>query len=187
MSDDPRGTIILELFDRYYDRVYAFARRSLDASSAEDITQDVFARLMDLPDIETRELSVSYLLKIADNLVKRRYQRKRKLESILESTRTAISAAGRADTASAPARWEAGRAPSRDLDALRGRERDVLDLVVCRGLSYQQAASALGVRVTDVNNWKHRGIQRLKQHAVVEGERPRAPARRGGGFGQRAS
>ncbi|MBT5382261.1 MAG: RNA polymerase sigma factor, partial [Phycisphaerae bacterium] len=35
-------------------------------------------------------------------------------------------------------------------------------LVVCNGLSYQEAAESLGVPVSTVNNWKYRGLQRLK-------------------------
>ncbi|MEM1185451.1 MAG: RNA polymerase sigma factor [Planctomycetota bacterium] len=191
MADDPRGNMVLGLFESHYERVYAFARRSLDASAAEDIAQDVFARLLDLPDLERREISVSYLLKIADNLVKRRYWRRRKLDEILEDTRTASGKPGRSAQADGGARWDATPTAPGELSTLRPCEREVVELVVCRGLSYQQAASALGVRVSDVNNWKHRGIQRLKQHAVPQderrGDRQRGTARRGGGFGQRAS
>ena len=41
-----RSALVLDLFERYYDRVYLFARRSVDASAAEDIAQEVFARLL---------------------------------------------------------------------------------------------------------------------------------------------
>jgi len=192
MQDDRRSRILLDLFERHYERVYAFARRSVDPASAEDIAQEVFLRVLDLPDLETRAIAASYLVKIADNLMKRRFWRRRKLESIIDATARdhAVRPATPAKSDASARQADGSESGELASSPLRPGERDVLDLVVCRGLSYQQAASSLGVRVSDVNNWKHRGIQRLKQHARSEGERAdRAigPGRRGGGFGQKAS
>jgi hypothetical protein len=41
-------------------------------------------------------------------------------------------------------------------------EQDAIRLIVCEGKSYQHAAEALGVSVTTINNWKHRGIVKLR-------------------------
>ncbi|MCK6475854.1 MAG: hypothetical protein L6Q35_03375, partial [Phycisphaerales bacterium] len=57
---------IIVLFEQYYERVYCFARRSLDAPSAEDIAQEVFVRLMNIQNLESRSISVRSLIKIAD-------------------------------------------------------------------------------------------------------------------------
>ena len=40
-------------------------------------------------------------------------------------------------------------------------------MIVCEGLSYEDAAASLGVRVSTINNWKYRGIQKLKQAATA--------------------
>ena len=47
---------------------------------------------------------------------------------------------------------------------LLGRdEQDAIRLIVCEGKSYQHAAESLGVSVTTINNWKHRGIVKLRK------------------------
>ena len=40
-----RANLVLQLFDDYYTRVFCFARKSLPAEQAEDIAQEVFARM----------------------------------------------------------------------------------------------------------------------------------------------
>ena len=51
------------------------------------------------------------------------------------------------------------------LSSLPTHERDAVRLVVCEGLSYEEASASLGVPVSTVNNWKYRGINKLKEHA----------------------
>ena len=180
MGPESRDELVLRLFERYYERVYCFARRSVDASLAEDIAQEVFTRLLDHEGIERKTISVSYLIKIADNLIKRRYRRRQRQEAFLDERRAAAGA----ENTPVPGRidQERSRAGERvpPLRELSGTEEDAVRLIVCRGLSYEQAARSLGVKVTSVNNWKYRGIQRLRQHAA-----PDHAARRGDADGQR--
>ncbi|MCH2147555.1 MAG: RNA polymerase sigma factor, partial [Phycisphaerales bacterium] len=51
------------------------------------------------------------------------------------------------------------------LNSLPTHERDAVRLVVCEGLSYEEASASLGVPVSTVNNWKYRGINKLKERA----------------------
>ena len=51
------------------------------------------------------------------------------------------------------------------LAMLPSHERDAVRLVICEGLSYEEASASLGVPVSTVNNWKYRGINKLKKHA----------------------
>lgn len=181
VAADSRPQIVLELFERYYDRVYCFARRSLDPSAAEDIAQEVFTRLMECEGLEEKVINSSYLVKIADNLIKRRYRRRQKLERIL---REELGGGGRPGRDAAPERDEDAVIPGREagtgsgpgsggvgeraamsaasLATLRPNEQDAVMMIVCRGLSYQQAADALGSTVTAVNNWKFRGLRKLR-------------------------
>jgi len=189
-----RDEVVLRLFERYYERVYCFARRSVDASAAEDIAQEVFTRLLDHEGIERKTISVSYLIKIADNLIKRRYRRRKRQEEFISEQRAA--AGSESVPVPMPGREESERQesdPSERLRFLNETEEDAVRLIVCRGLSYEQAARALGVKVTAVNNWKFRGIQRLRQHVGPEhagrrvGLDERVSGRPGrGGYGQRS-
>jgi len=45
---------------------------------------------------------------------------------------------------------------------LAGDERDAIRMVVVEGRSYAEAARSLGVSVTTINNWKHRGLAKLR-------------------------
>lgn len=191
MSADIRGRTVLDLFERYYERVFLFARGSLDASSAEDVAQEVFTRLLDLRDLERKTISASYLIKIADNLIKRRYRRARRLEAWIDQEIRERGPGHDVRAAGEVERSEEQIRARRTVGELSPAEQDAVRLIVCGGLSYQQAAASLGVEVSAINNWKYRGIQRLKQHATADtprrpSDRGRDAAQRGGGFGQRA-
>lgn len=165
MSSESQALRVLNLFEKYYERVYCFARRSVDAQTAEDIAQDVFVRLLDLPDLETRIIESSYLIKIADNLLKRRY---RKLQQFYrhaaeERERVCEAACRPGDRAGGGVEQVSDLAES--LRQLSQCEQDAVQLIILRGLSYDEAAAALGVKTSSVNNWKFRGLQRLKQHS----------------------
>ncbi len=158
------ATVVLQLFEEFYDRVYWFARRSVDAQTAEDISQEVFVRLMRVPEIETREITVSYLLKVADNLIKRRHRQCKRQEELTDEEPSPASAGG-------PDARAHDRRCEEALGRLTEAEREALRLIVCEGLSYEAAARALDVKVSTVNNWKFRGIQKLRE---LTGHRPEA-------------
>jgi RNA polymerase sigma factor (sigma-70 family) len=159
-----RSRTVLDLFELYYGRVYCFARRSVPADVAEDIAQDVFIRLLEHKNLENMEISVSYLLKVADNLIKRRWQRNQRFGRYQDRVRAeqGFPQPRGAEHASTILDDEG---VNRALAELPARERAAVEMIVCQDMSYEQAAESLGVRVTTVNNWKYRGIQKLKNHA----------------------
>lgn len=160
---EDRGAIVLSLFESYYDRVYCFIRRSLPPEQAEDIAQELFVRLLEHRDLENRTISVSYLIKIADNLIKRRYQRNKRFQRWLESHDQRLEIGPDATAASDTPNALDDQALERALDVLSPEERDAVRLIVCQGMSYDQAACSLGVSVTTINNWKYRGLRKLKE------------------------
>lgn len=191
MSGTDRGQIVMELVERYYERVYRFARRSADQPTAEDVVQEVFTRLLNSDGLERKSITVSYLIKIADNLLKRRYRQVQRREQVAVEWSQQASA-GRKAGADVLERLECeeqrGALALAQAD-LGSHEQAALRFIVGEGMSYHAAAASLGVNVTSVNNWKYRGIQRLKKHDGCGARGPgRADdARRGGGVGQRAS
>ncbi|MCP4833744.1 MAG: RNA polymerase sigma factor [Phycisphaera sp.] len=169
-----RSAIVLDLFDRYHARVFAFARRSVDAGIAEDTVQEVFVRLLEHPRLEELDISISYLLRIAQNLLRRRYTRSARLRMILEKEMLPRERRRRLDGGGVYDR----QPPSVVLEQLKldeamarlsPDERDAVRLVVCEGLSYAEAARSLGVSVTAVNNWRHRGLAKIR--GLVEAQR----------------
>lgn len=158
-----RANLVLELFDAYYKRVYCFTRKSLAPSAAEDIAQEVFTRLLTVNALEEKTISSSYLIKIADNLIKRRYNKDQRKNQYIDSQREDAVRDLRMNHKNEP-QWSSSEI-SQALSLLPTHERDAVRLVVCEGLSYEEASASLGVPVSTVNNWKYRGINKLKQHA----------------------
>ncbi len=179
MASQKHCALVLGLFETGYERVYRFARRSVDASTAEEVAQEVFVRLLAHADLENKSLSVSYLIKIADNLLKRRHRRAVRQREMTEDLARASGPCARAAAAREPKDWGRTRIEAA-FDRLSGQERDAVRLVVCEGLSYEDAARSLGVRVSTLNNWKYRGIQKLKDDAAGD-EDPAIRAAAGAG------
>ncbi len=177
----PPDEIVLELFIAHHTRVHAFVRSMVDPATADDITQETFLRLLKLRDLPAREISSSYLIKIAHNLVKRRARRAAMLDRLIQreveregerqSRRAAPSAAS---TPSAPPPGR-GADVAAELTQLPSNHSEAVRLIVCEGLSYRAAASAMGVTVTTVNNWKHRGLTKLREREAAH-----APGRTAG-------
>lgn len=153
-----RADLVLELFDAYYERVYAFLRKSTAPEIAEDLAQEVFVRLLQHPQLEELTISVSYLIKIAHNLLRRRYARAARLRELLAERHTPDEQFD----ANAPLMVDATLLETA-LGLLSSDEQNAVRLIVCEGKSYQHAAESLGVTVTMVNNWKHRGLTKMRK------------------------
>ena len=161
-----RAEIVLDLFDSYYERVYAFARKSAGPSVAEDVTQEVFVRLLQHPRLEELTLSISYLLKIAHNLLRRRHSRGVRLNEILDehirpSENRKYEDRQIQDTADINELENAYHTLSND-------ERDAIRMIVCEGKSYAHAARSMDVTITTINNWKHRGLTKMRKQMTAE-------------------
>ena len=161
-----RAEIVLDLFDSYYERVYAFARKSAGPSVAEDVTQEVFVRLLQHPRLEELTLSISYLLKIAHNLLRRRHSRGVRLNEILDehirpSENRKYEDRQIQDTADINELENAYHTLSND-------ERDAIRMIVCEGKSYAHAARSMDVTITTINNWKHRGLTKMRKQMTTE-------------------
>ena len=71
-EEETREDFVMRLFEAYYTRVFAFTRKCAPQDVSEDVTQEVFVRLLQHPRLEQMDLSVSYLIKVAHNLLRRR-------------------------------------------------------------------------------------------------------------------
>lgn len=171
MAKAASSAIVTELTSKYYHRVFCFARQLTDPHTAEDITQEVFLRLLRIEDLPDRTISVSYLIKVAHNLIKgdhRRGKRFTAAEPALceASRRRAESVANAGPVLQSDASYEVKPGTFRRLTA---NERVAIRLTVCHGLSLKEASEALGVPVSTITNWKYRGLRKLSgDHAEVE-------------------
>ncbi len=159
-----RSDMVLDLFDAYYERVFAFARKSAGPAVAEDVTQEVFVRLLQHPRLEELTISISYLLKIAHNLLRRPHTRSTRLREILDDEIRPRELRRTSDCEQPDAGRFDDSTLVRAMDRLSSDEQDAIRMIVCEGRSYTHAAQSLGVSVTTINNWKHRGLKKLRGH-----------------------
>lgn len=164
-EDWSHHTIVEQMADRYYDRVLCFARQLTDPHTAEDVTQEVFLRLSKLENLEDRVLTVSYLLKIAHNLVRGKSRRDKRFHSI---ARELVETAPHISVERKPNSSRTRGASESPFDRMHGvgltqNEQSAIALTVGRGLSLREASEALGVKVSTVTNWKYRGLRKLAQ------------------------
>ena len=172
-NQERRSKIVLDLFERYYDRAYAFARKSADPAVAEDAAQEAFVRLLQHPRLEELDISISYVLKVVHNILRRRHTRSARLREILDQE---VAPRQRSREESDSLGFETGRTAAvadlrsveRSFARLTDDERDALRMIVCEGRSYSEAARSLGASVTAINNWKHRGLRKLRKHLAAE-------------------
>ena len=169
--DVRRARFVRDLFEAHYERVYCFLSRRIGAEQAEDLAQEVFFRLLKHRSLETVEVSRSYLFKIADNLVKNSARRDSRRKALAIRLREVIQSRDHGNSGgSRGVVLEAGSLDNA-MSVLTANERSAITLIVCRGLSYEAASIALGVSVTTINNWKHRGVKKLREHTQADARR----------------
>jgi RNA polymerase sigma factor (sigma-70 family) len=160
------------MVDQYYHRVLCFARQLTDPATAEDVTQDVFTKLLDMEDLAEKSINISYLLKIAHNLI-RGSHRKKVRHAAAEPDLVRNHTARVASAAAPEPNYADAEALLARCDAvLTDNEQRALRLTVVKGLSLKEAAESLGVKVSTVTNWKYRGLRKLSgnlpaEHAIV--------------------
>ena len=148
------------LYLRFADNVYGYARSILrDEHEAEDVTQQVFARLMTaIMGYEQRTVPFSsWLLRITHNLSIDHIRRRRAVP--VEETR--IADEGREETAA-----ELSMTLREALDELPEEQREVVVLRHIAGMTPSEIANHLGRSEDSVHGLHHRGRRALKQELV---------------------
>ncbi len=177
-----RIQLVKDLYEAHHSKVSSFLCRLVGPGPAADVTQEVFFRLLRVKNLERRVVTVSYLYRVGENLVRKSYHRDRRRREVMEDIRRLRKADetrsfGESTTHSGQVIIRAGDLGSA-MNCLNDHEKSAINLIVCRGLSYEQAACSLGVSTSTINNWKHRGVNKLKEHlrihASVDSERPAA-------------
>ena len=173
-----RARMVGDLYARCYHRVFGFVRRSVGDEEAEEIAHEAFVRLLRVRNLERMNISVAYLLRIAENLIRRRHGRAQRYREVLELSGRMVPGIERHECnqsvldGTRVGSWSYGVDCDR-IDAvlrqLTPSEQSAVRLIVCEGLDYQAAARSLGVPVSTINNWKHRALAKLKQLIESDG------------------
>jgi RNA polymerase sigma factor (sigma-70 family) len=158
------------IFRRHVNAVYNHCFRRLGSwSGAEDAASLVFLetwrRRRDAVDADGSLLP--WLLGVANNVVRNLSRTARRYDAALFRLAQPVSEPDHADQVAARLDDERRiREVLRDLSALSRVEQDVVALVLMSGLSYAEAAVALGVPVGTVRSRLARARERLKATAL---------------------
>ncbi|HLR83932.1 MAG TPA: sigma-70 family RNA polymerase sigma factor [Nocardioidaceae bacterium] len=156
-----------EIYDRYADRIYNFCfRRTASWSAAEDAMSSAFLEAW-----KVRRKATSYdgsllpwLCTVADNVCRNAMRGQRRQRALAEKLRLVENVHDHADAVAA--RVDDERRMAQLVDAigrLGKRDRQILMLVAWDGLTYRQAAQALGIPVGTVRSRAARARRRLTE------------------------
>lgn len=163
-----------ELFERHARAVYGFCfRRTADWTLAEDLTSVVFLEAWRRRrQIQPPEGSaLPWLLGVATNVVRNAHRSRRRYRAALDRVAPPRSTPDFADELAARLDDERRmRSLLEAVSSLPRREQDVLALCGWSGLSYEEAAAALGVPVGTVRSRLSRARARLGELEPATGQ-----------------
>ena len=159
-----------EIYSRFAEMVYNVSLRlSSDPEQAADLTQEVFLRIFrHLGGFRGMSSLKTWIFRIALNHCRNRLSRRRPAMQPLEEegTESRWADAGRGPEELAVAADE-GRRLAESLSRLPAEFREAVVLRDIEGLSYEEIADVLGVRIGTVRSRIARGRERLR--SLLEG------------------
>lgn len=163
-----RADAFAELYASQFDRLYAFVRfRTGDATSAEDIAAEVFARAWTkVKDPTDRDAAVAWLFVTARRLVIDRYRRRRPIIPIGVPGRAEPSAPPPEDAVIAA---ERRALLDRSIAGLSERERDVIGLRFVARRRNPEIAAIVGTSAGNVAKILHRALRKVRVELVAQG------------------
>ena len=162
-----------EIFERHYDRVYAYLARRVGREIGSDLVAETFTRAFTLwQRFNTGESSsvFPWLFGIATNLL--RHHRRTEVRKLRAYARTGVDPV-LDDVPDAERRVDASAASrelARALASLRRAETDVLLLVAWADLSYAEIAEALGIEVGTVRSRLSRARTHMRELLDATGQ-----------------
>jgi RNA polymerase sigma factor (sigma-70 family) len=154
------GDELAALYEKHRALVCRFARRFVDDATAEDVTQEVFLRLLIYKSGALRGLSPSFLLTTTRNVAVRALSRRsREQEWNDEAPEPACPRSGRESHADR-------ECVTRLLSRLPGRQHDAVVLTDRLGLTERQAALCLGSSRSAIAARRRTALDRLRREVV---------------------
>lgn len=154
-----------QLYDRYARQLYRYAYRRVGPDLAEDVVADTFLaafKRRDAYDL-SRPDARPWLFGIVTKEIARRHRAEKARYRALARAGVPGQFEGFADQVTAAVTAQSSRSALADaLRRLSGGDRDVLLLIAWGGLSYQEVAETLGIKVGTVRSRLHRARQQVR-------------------------
>ena len=158
-----------DLYLRYRDRLFRFClRRTGNASEAEDLVQEAFARAWKaLPNFSGERRFYPWLSVIASNLCTDLARKGRRCTPVDESNLDLLAPSVASEQEELVERQREDAILAAALGRISPRHREVLELREGRNWSYQQIASHAGVEVSTIETLLFRARRSLKREYMT--------------------
>lgn len=171
-AQDGEAAAFEALYEHFYDRIFRYVSfKTGDASAAEDITEEVFLRM--LKSIGTyKDLGhpfSSWLFRIAHNLVVDHFRKRGRERSVpLEKVTYIVSESADDMDEYVQTKLMMGEV-NRAMDGLTDLQRHVISLRFAAGLSVAETAKVVGRNENAVKALQHAGIKKLRKLLMPDG------------------
>ena len=152
------------LFDRYHKRIYHFLTRlAMDREMAEDLTQNVFVRVIRYRQSYRQGLKVqAWIFQIARNVFADHYhQQKNRKSEWIDITKMSDQVA---DAEEGRVQEEQEKLLERSMAKLSDEQRELLVLTRFQHMKYEEVAAIMDTTVANIKVKVHRAIARLREH-----------------------
>jgi len=152
------------LFERYHKRIFNFlARMTADREIAEDLTQNVFLRLIKYrTSYREGNLFQSWIYQVARNVFSDHYQsKKNRFADFVSVDRVSESLEDKEESADME---EKEKLLQRSMAMLSEEQRELLILTRFQHLKYEEVAAVMNTTVANIKVKVHRAIGKLREH-----------------------
>lgn len=152
------------LFERYHKRIYNFlARMTIDRDLAEDLTQNVFLRIMKYRSSYREGMRFqSWIYQVARNIFSDHYQsHKNKFSDFITVDKISNHLPESEDTYD---REEQEKLLTRSMALLSDEQRELLVLTRFQHMKYEDVALIMDTTVANIKVKVHRAIAKLREH-----------------------
>ena len=152
------------LFDRYHQRIFNFlVRMTMDRDVAEDLTQNVFLRMIKYrTSFKGENRFMPWLYQMARNIFSDHYQEhKKRGSSFVDIDKIGDKVV---DVENGDEQEERERLLHRSMSLLNEEQRELLVLTRFQQMKYEEVALILDTSVANIKVKVHRAIAKLREH-----------------------
>ena len=152
------------LFERYHKRIYNFlARMTIDRELAEDLTQNVFLRIIKYKNSYREGMRFqSWIYQVPRNIFSDHYQaHKNKFSDFINVDKISDNVP---DSQEAYDREEQEKLLTRSMALLSAEQRELLILTRFQHMKYEDVAVIMDTTVANIKVKVHRAIAKLREH-----------------------
>jgi RNA polymerase sigma-70 factor (ECF subfamily) len=152
------------LFERYHKPIYNFlARMTMDRALAEDLTQNVFLRIIKYKGSYREGLRFqSWIYQVARNIFSDHYQKqKNRFSDFVDVEKISEHIPDNEDT---QALEEQEKLLSKSMEMLSDEQRELLILTRFQHMKYEDVAIIMNTTVANIKVKVHRAIAKLREH-----------------------